>query len=481
MCLRPVLLTASTDALGFLPMAVSGSTGAEVQRPLATVVIGGLLTAFLLTMVVLPIIYTLFDREQSSTSNSVTSTWGKPATVLLIGLLVTGFTLKSASAQDQPKQVTLDQAIDLTIDNHPAIQEKNFGLERQEELQGATFDLGKTRLFIGQEESKFGSARGVNSLGIGQRLDLPMVYNKAQALQEERISLADRRRYQTKQKQIRKVRKAYHKLQYGYAQLNLYQRLDSVFEKYQKAAELRLKSGETGKLEQLAATTRYQKLKVKLKEARADLKVFHQNLQQAINTDDSLILAQKEPQPLPMPAIPDSDTLSQNPQIQVGKQAVNKAKAAYNRQKAELWPDINFSYRRQTVNGQSGFYAFTAGLRVPLAFWSYESRNKAAKIRIEQQEASLAKLQNSAKSQIQQQISRVRQAQRQLTYYQNQRLEQADKLLSNAGKQYKKGAITYPVYAQYTRQALQVKVDYLKTLNQYNLAVIDLSYLIGKQ
>ena len=52
--LRPVLLTASAAALGFLPMAVSASSGAEVQRPLATVVIGGLFTATLLTMLVLP-------------------------------------------------------------------------------------------------------------------------------------------------------------------------------------------------------------------------------------------------------------------------------------------------------------------------------------------------------------------------------------------------------------------------------------------
>ena len=55
--LRPVLMTAVTDALGFLPMAIATSAGAEVQRPLATVVIGGLITSFFLTMFVLPAIY----------------------------------------------------------------------------------------------------------------------------------------------------------------------------------------------------------------------------------------------------------------------------------------------------------------------------------------------------------------------------------------------------------------------------------------
>lgn len=61
--LRPVLMTASCGALGFLPMAISGSAGAEVQRPLATVVIGGLVTCTILTLLVLPAIYPWFEKE----------------------------------------------------------------------------------------------------------------------------------------------------------------------------------------------------------------------------------------------------------------------------------------------------------------------------------------------------------------------------------------------------------------------------------
>ncbi len=63
--LRPVLLTAAAAALGFLPMAISTNAGAEVQRPLATVVIGGLITATLLTLVVLPVLYAMFDKKET--------------------------------------------------------------------------------------------------------------------------------------------------------------------------------------------------------------------------------------------------------------------------------------------------------------------------------------------------------------------------------------------------------------------------------
>jgi cobalt-zinc-cadmium resistance protein CzcA len=61
--LRPVLMTALVASLGFIPMAVATSTGAEVQRPLATVVIGGLVTSTLLTLFLLPVIYPWFSRK----------------------------------------------------------------------------------------------------------------------------------------------------------------------------------------------------------------------------------------------------------------------------------------------------------------------------------------------------------------------------------------------------------------------------------
>jgi cobalt-zinc-cadmium resistance protein CzcA len=62
--LRPVLMTALVASLGFIPMAVSHGAGAEVQRPLATVVIGGLVTSTLLTLLVLPALYRWFEARR---------------------------------------------------------------------------------------------------------------------------------------------------------------------------------------------------------------------------------------------------------------------------------------------------------------------------------------------------------------------------------------------------------------------------------
>ena len=66
--LRPVLMTALVAALGFVPMAISTAPGSEVQRPLATVVIGGILSATLLTMLLLPVLYTYLFKLNTRAS-----------------------------------------------------------------------------------------------------------------------------------------------------------------------------------------------------------------------------------------------------------------------------------------------------------------------------------------------------------------------------------------------------------------------------
>jgi cobalt-zinc-cadmium resistance protein CzcA len=63
--LRPVLMTALVASLGFLPMALSQAMGSEVQRPLASVVIGGLVTSTLLTLYIVPVLYPWFTRRQA--------------------------------------------------------------------------------------------------------------------------------------------------------------------------------------------------------------------------------------------------------------------------------------------------------------------------------------------------------------------------------------------------------------------------------
>ena len=67
--LRPVLMTALVASLGLIPLLLSTGVGSEVQRPLATVVVGGLFTSTLLTLCVLPALYRFFERERPEVEN----------------------------------------------------------------------------------------------------------------------------------------------------------------------------------------------------------------------------------------------------------------------------------------------------------------------------------------------------------------------------------------------------------------------------
>lgn len=79
--LRPVLMTALVASLGFIPMAIATGTGAEVQRPLATVVIGGILSSTVLTLLVLPMLYRLAYRKQAESGSATEARSGHQPTL----------------------------------------------------------------------------------------------------------------------------------------------------------------------------------------------------------------------------------------------------------------------------------------------------------------------------------------------------------------------------------------------------------------
>lgn len=115
--LRPVLMTALVASLGFLPMALATSNGAEVQRPLATVVIGGLITSTLLTLLVLPALYYLFSGMKKAKKTTITP-------IVLVALL---FPFSNLSAQNE---VGLNELILSAQQNRPEV--KLVELEKQQ-------------------------------------------------------------------------------------------------------------------------------------------------------------------------------------------------------------------------------------------------------------------------------------------------------------------------------------------------------------
>src|SRR5690606_23328146 len=201
--LRPVILTASVASMGFLPMALSTGAGAEVQKPLATVVIGGLITATLLTLIVLPILYYYFEKGFTSKYK------GTAITVLVLLLSITG-----ANAQTQP--MDLNKAIAIGLENNKGIQASALDSEMQVQLRGTAYDLPKTQVTgtFGQvntnEKDKYFS--------ISQTFS-PFQYGAKRKLLNENATAGEMRLGITKQEVIYNIRQSWNALLY-YNELN---------------------------------------------------------------------------------------------------------------------------------------------------------------------------------------------------------------------------------------------------------------------
>ena len=171
--LRPVLLTALAAALGFLPMAISSSAGAEVQRPLATVVIGGLFTATLLTMLVLPVLFKVFDgaifrrRKFKKHTNP---------TVVVLFLLSSSFLF----AQHNPE---LDGLIALGIDNNKGIEASKTQVMKSEANIKSAFNFEKTNVYYSYDQNNLAlNNEPLKVFGVQQSFLFPTVYGAQKKL-----------------------------------------------------------------------------------------------------------------------------------------------------------------------------------------------------------------------------------------------------------------------------------------------------------
>ena len=176
--LRPVLLTAAAAALGFLPMAVSTNAGAEVQRPLATVVVGGLVTATILTLIVLPVLYAWFETKKEIKIN-------KTAIIAVIGL----FFITTTNAQSK---LTIEETLALAIENNAGLKASNLKVDESNALIGSAFSFDKTSVYYSYDENNLAiNNQPLKVFGIAQDFKFPTVYfadkkaNKAKSVLEE--------------------------------------------------------------------------------------------------------------------------------------------------------------------------------------------------------------------------------------------------------------------------------------------------------
>jgi cobalt-zinc-cadmium resistance protein CzcA len=485
--LRPVLMTAATAALGFLPMALSKAAGAEVQKPLATVVIGGLITATFLTLFLLPIFYQL--SHSFSEKIAKLKTKKMPLTALFWGLMVFFGTLSTGAplAAQDPKPKTDTLYLDLEgllgqVESAFWLESENLQIEAAQINEKTAFLLPKTdfTLQYGHINSPFPTDR---LWQINQNLPFPTLFSaQKKALQAQTQSLeAFKKRKIAESK--RQIRLAYIAWQHNYQKIELLRKQDSLLQELEKIAMLRLQSGETDALEtQLFALQRAQILQ-EVQLLVAEQNDFIKTLNQWVAHQKTFVLPSPTPdlyQKLQKMAVLDTNAW-QKSSLLVQFQAESQLKERlWKVEKQKLLPNFQIGAFNVGFEGQvsASYNVLQVGIAIPLFLAPYR-----AAVQSKQREWRAAQQAQLWQKQVVAQGHRALLLKRQvleknIALFETLQRKSAQDLLDLAQKQYRAGASNYLLVGEARRQALQVERQYLDMIFIYNQNTAEILFFV---
>lgn len=471
--IRPILLTASTDILGFLPMAISASAGAEVQRPLATVVIGGMVTSTLLTLIVLPILYKFVETGVKKVKLPKPAMSAFSILFIVIGLGFSG----TLTAQDT--SLTLPQVIERAKENYPAIKAAQLEVEKQKALKATAYELGMTSVYTGKEEVGNGAPGIQNRIGVEQSdIDILGIPSKSK-LAKTRVRQAESGQKLTELSLTRDVSIAWYNAVHAKQQWQLFKELDTLYSNFEKAAELRFKTQATSKIEFLSASAKYKELQVNLKKSEsnylASLQILNQYLLYPIAVEVNI----QDLGQYAFDIIFEDDSLNESPLLNYYSTEIDVAESAWKAEKANFLPKLNVGYKWQSIDGNSGFYGWEAGISVPLAFFSQSGKTKASKIDFQIANRQYEQKELELKAGYNQQISRYLMLQQVLDYYIKEALPLADEQIQASNLAYRLGSIDYVQFIQNTEAAIGTKQDFLMQQVEYFELSAQLKFITG--
>lgn len=466
--LRPVIMTASVAALGFLPMALSETAGAEVQRPLATVVIGGLISATLLTLVVLPVLYRALELYAAKTATRNIS----PA-VLIPFLVMLSW---SAAAQDQPMKLSEGEAIERALEHHPQIRIAELEVESQKRQRKGAFSLPP--LSAGVQYGQINSAVNDSYLEITQGIGSIPAHFQRSRLHSQRIRVAEKQQDLTKRDLAYQVRNAWQHWVYLRQVIKELQHQLSFYENFEKRAELQYRVGERSLLEKTM-------IENSLYELRNNFVLKSEDLRQALAELQYLLVTELE-------ILPEKDTLSAlprpvdfsdggHPSVQVLEGQWKASEAERSVQRSLLFPELKVGYFRQNITEMDirykGLQGWTLEVAIPLWFRPQQASIQRSRIEsMKAQEALALGKQRLGNARLKA-LSEMDKYDRLLDYYKHQGLEQAHVIQRTATLQMDAGEIDFFQYLQSMQRYTHTRLQYHETLRNYNQAIIELEYL----
>ena len=494
---RPIFLTASTDILGFLPMAISASAGAEVQRPLATVVIGGMLTASLLTLIVIPILYSMVETRSENRvarKNGKSADTSGPALASLLLIPLVGVSLlfaQSVQAQEETN-FTLEEAIAFGLENNGSLKSADYELERLKTLKKTSFDIGKTD--VGVQYGRYNSFENDFAFSIDQKFQFPTVYSSKSGLAKANIKAGEFEKLITENELIREIKSTWYQLTYlmDVSKLLFYQ--DSMYVKFLKAAELRYETEAGTLLEKVTAESKVTAIKVAIAQNDADIKSYKKRLQTLLNSPNPVDYIDDFNSKKELKLTLDTALVATNPNLGFLTNLIAVREKERSVNKAQVLPDFSIGYFNQSlignytingtdkfVGGSQRFAGLQATISIPLWARPDVARIKAAKLNQQKAETEADYYQTVLLGEYERVVQDYLKYKYTLETYETNALPQAELILSNATKSFEGGAIDYVEYIQGLNNGLEIKNSYLTVLNQYNRSIIAIEYLAGKK
>ncbi|HNP19824.1 MAG TPA: CusA/CzcA family heavy metal efflux RND transporter [Fulvivirga sp.] len=466
--LRPVLLTASAAALGFLPMAISTSAGAEVQRPLATVVVGGLISATALTLIVLPVLYALFDRQGNFPKVKI------PAVVIILVLLL-GFPVLG---QSQGHKINVDQAVEIALQNNLGLKASALRIDQSEQLIGSAIDINKTEVYYNKDQNNIAPNNlPLNVWGIHQTFQFPTIYGAQRNVMQGKLQLTKDQYMMDKRMVTKEVQKAYYEIVYWQQMRKNYDYLDSLYTSFEYAANRRFEQGESNYLEKLTAETKKKEISIQLSQIGESIRKNYIKLNQWLQSDTSFTVSDDQLNRITLQQL---DTVS-HPTLSYYTNAMKLSNQLLVLEKHKMLPDINASVFKGTNmgSGSQSYSGFQVGVAIPLWFGSQKSKIAAAKTGTDilMSESYNYKLQ--LMSRYETLLSDLRQFEEGLTYYESTGKKLSIETLYHANKAFQNGEINFLQYTQLLENTKTIEANYLKSLFQYNMTVLEANYLMN--
>lgn len=457
--LRPVFLTGLVASLGFVPMAIAKSAGAEVQRPLATVVIGGLIVSTILTLIIIPVFYRLVNSSAAWKRQR----WLKR---LLPFLLFLGILFPTHAQQT----VSLEEAVTIALENHPRLKTATASIERSRASRGESWEVSPTTFNYSWGQIN-GETRNDNQMEITQSLGSLLTPFYKNALVNRQVATGEYYRDLVKKEITAEVKRAWAYYQYAFHLCALYKEQIEWAGRLRKASQLRYEQGDITLLERNMSSTLVADLQTRLSQAEEELQLATRRFSWTCYSDSPLL-----PMDTTLVLFPArvAEIAPSDIHLNYFRSVADEKKAMLRIERSRFFPELSVGYVRQKIAPLSGLDSWMVGISFPVLFFPQHSRVRQAKI-----DSYIAR--TEAESNIRQLNNKVeelsvalRKEGEHIRYYTTGALPEAEALLKSATVQFKESETDITQFVQSLNAAREIRRGYIEAVYAYNISALEL-------